>query len=197
MSGADDAKASILNSRARYALSGDLAGGPSDVALTLIELMRSAQPIDNEVRKLLADALERGRFGKRIDEKGFSGRLLPRLVVEGLGRDGDVAEALMKRRVKLKAVRELERRRASNESGSELMIDVAKNYGFGLDWMKKAITYRNSVHEKIFRTPYSSWLDAAAGNCGLSTDELDLADPDILRLVEDSIAFLDALELGK
>lgn len=125
-------------------------------------------------------------------------RPMPWLRVEGMGKPGAWSAAVLTRKNKLEAVRKLEELRAvtkRGERGDKAKAKIASQYGCDVEWMNKAIRYRNDVKARI-KTPNSAWVDGAQGYFGFRREEMNLNDPQIYRMVETFILYDDA-ETGR
>jgi hypothetical protein len=130
--------ASVLNVRADLALTGGFVGGPGEVAEAICDLLRSPFEIEERVRHALADALERGRSVYKAEETNDIGQAIPRLVVEGLGRTGDVSKAVLVRRQWLDAAEEVQDAVDAGARVDETVFKVGRKFKMGVDVMRKA-----------------------------------------------------------
>ena len=136
-----------LNYRALQALRGELVTyegfGATAVADALIELLRSTNNIEPEVRALLADALDRGRSSYRPPNDAYEHVI--RLMVEDLGPKSTLHTAAHKR---LKYLEAMEEYLALKEAG--MKSSDAKKQAF----------YRRDLHGDSMRKSVKPFYDA-------------------------------------
>ena len=165
-----------LNARAALALTANRTTNASGIARDLIALLQSDAPISQDVRFLMAEALEAGLDGSRVRRYNDEGRLIPRITIEDLGRDGRVAEGIAVRQNWLDAAEELSQERAKGRKGYELMSEVGAKYGLRVDSMKRAVKLHNAFLAEV-RKPGSTVIAESLNYWGVN--DFDAADEDV------------------
>ena len=125
-----------LNSLALGALDGSNFQDSADYINTLCRLLRSKVAISREVREELAAALERGKFGLRLQEFNQYGDLKPRLRVEEVC-SAKMRDAVRTRYKWLDAGEAVFDAREDGLRGDDAIFSVGKQFGLGFDAMRK------------------------------------------------------------